>query len=88
MWIFTSNWVRLETKYKVDVTRSGLPVVRVHNLEEEVLQQLRTHNRPVTKSFLIEQMGVDRSTMSELLDGLLKSKKIVLSNGGYTISNS
>lgn len=77
-----------DPKYKVDVTRSGLPMVRVHNLEEEVLQQLRTHNRPVTKSFLIEQMGIDRSTMSELLGGLLKSKKIVLSNGGYTISNS
>lgn len=72
--------------YHVEVTAAGSPHVTIKTLEDEVIHLLTGTNAPMTKRAITEQLGVDITLMRKTLDGLIKSKKIVAMNGGYTIS--
>ena len=71
--------------YRVTVGAAGEPHVTIKTLEEEVLEILRNSNAPVTKRAIRESLGVDMAAVRKVLDNLLKSKKIVPMNKGYTI---
>ena len=64
---------------------AGEPHVTIKTLEEEVLEILRNSNAPVTKRAIRESLGMDMAAVRKVLDNLLKSKKIVPMNKGYTI---
>lgn len=72
--------------YRVTVRASGEPHVTIKTLEDEILGILRTSNAPVTKRALRENLGVDLAALRKALNNLVKIKKIVLMDKGYTIS--
>lgn len=71
--------------YRVTVGAAGEPHVTIKTLEDEVLGILGNSNAPVTKRALRENLGVDMAAIRKALDNLIKSKKIVPMNKGYTI---
>ena len=71
--------------YRVTVGAAGEPHVTIKTLEDEVLGILGNSNAPVTKRALRENLGVDMTAIRKALDNLIKSKKIVPMNKGYTI---
>lgn len=72
--------------YRVTVGAAGEPHVTIKTLEDEVLGILGNSNAPVTKRALRENLGVDMAAIRKALDNLIKSKKIVPMDKGYTIS--
>lgn len=72
--------------YRVTVRAAGEPHVTIKTLEDEVLGILGNSNVPVTKRALRESLGVDMAAIRKALDNLIKSKKIVPMDKGYTIS--
>lgn len=72
--------------YRVTVGAAGEPHVTIKTLEDEVLGILGNSNAPVTKRALRESLGVDMGAIRKALDNLMKSKKIVPMDKGYTIS--
>lgn len=71
--------------YRVTVGAAGEPHVTIKTLEDEVLGILGNSNAPVTKRALRENLGVDMGAIRKALDNLMKSKKIVPMDKGYTI---
>lgn len=71
--------------YRVTVGAAGEPHVTIKTLEDEVLGILGNSNAPVTKRALRENLGVDMTAIRKALDNLIKSKRIVPMNKGYTI---
>lgn len=72
--------------YSVDVTAAGSPHITVKTIEDEVIQLLSTNNSSMTKRAICDQLGVKLETLRKVLDELIKMKKIIATNGGYTIS--
>jgi len=72
-------------RYRVTVGAAGEPHVTIKTLEDEVVDMLRTSNVPVTKRAIKEGLGSNFETTRKVLDNLLKSKRIVPMNKGYTI---
>lgn len=71
--------------YRVTVGAAGEPHVTIKTLKDEILGILGNSNAPVTKRALRESLGVDMGAIRKALDNLMKSKKIVPMDKGYTI---
>lgn len=72
--------------YRVTTGPVGESQVTIKTLEDEIIELLKNSNSPVTKRALRENLGVDLKTLRKSLDNLIKLKKIVPMNKGYTIS--
>lgn len=75
-------------EYHVTVGAAGEPHVTIKTLEDEILGILRSSNAPITKRALRENLGVELSAIRKALDSLMKDKKIIPMDKGYTISKS
>lgn len=71
--------------YRVTVGAAGEPHVTIKTIEDEILGILSNSNAPVTKRALRENLGDNKNALNKALDSLLKSKKIVSRDKGYTI---
>lgn len=71
--------------YRVTVGAAGEPHVTIKTIEDEILGILSNSNAPVTKRALRENLGDNKNALNKALDSLLKSKKIVSRDRGYTI---
>lgn len=71
--------------YRVTVGAAGEPHVTIKTIEDEVLGILSNSNAPVTKRALRENLGDNKNALNKALDSLLRSKKIVSRDKGYTI---
>lgn len=74
--------------YGVEVTAVGSSRVTIKTLEDEILLLLGESNTAVSKRAIIENLGVDIRVAKKALEELLKNKKIVAINGGYSISKN
>lgn len=72
--------------YRVTIGAVGGGHVTIKTLEDEVLALLGNSNSPVTKRAIQENTGVEMSAVRKAINNLLKSKRIVAMDKGYTIS--
>lgn len=72
-------------EYRVTPGGSGSSHVTIRTLEDEILNLLRNSNAPITKRGLAENLGVDIEATRRAINNLLKDKKIVTMDKGYTI---
>ena len=75
-----------DPSYRVTVGAAGEPHVTIKTLEDEIVGLLSNSNAPVSKRALAENLGVEKEALRRAIQSLVKSKKIVPMNGGYTIS--
>ena len=71
--------------YEVTVGGVGSNHLTIRTLEDEILGQLANSNAPISKRYLAECLGVEPTTIRKALNNLLKLKKIVPQDKGYTI---
>lgn len=74
-----------DPSYRVTVGAAGEPHVTIKTLEDEILGILRNSNVPVTKRAIRENLGMSVGVIRKALENLMKSKKIVSMDKGYTI---
>ena len=72
-------------EYRVEIGSVGGPHITIKTLEEEILNLLSNSSSPVSKRAIAENLGVDPDAIRRAISVLTKDKKIVPSNGGYTI---
>lgn len=72
--------------YNVTTGAVGSPHISIRNTEQELLNLLGTRNVSLSKKEITRELGVDRSVVQKAINLLLKTKKIVPMNNGYTIS--
>lgn len=72
-------------EYRVTTGGAGSTHVTIKTLEEEILNLLSGHSAPMTKRALMENLGVDKEALRRATNSLLKAKKIVTMDKGYTV---
>lgn len=73
-------------QYNVTLGGPGSGHVTIKTLEGEILNFLANSTVPLSKGTIQDNLGVDSKVLSKALNELVKSKKVVTINGGYTIS--
>ena len=73
-------------QYNVTLGGPGSGHVTIKTLEGEVLNFLANSTVPLSKGTIQDNLGVESKVLSKALNELVKSKKVVTINGGYTIS--
>lgn len=73
-------------KYNVTLGGPGSGHVTIKTLEGEILNFLANSTVPLSKGTIQDNLGVESKVLSKALNELVKSKKVVTINGGYTIS--
>lgn len=72
--------------YRVTMGAAGAPHVTIRTLEDEIVSLLSNSNAPVSKRAIQENLGIDKEATRKAIANLLKSKRIVAMDKGYTIS--
>lgn len=73
-------------QYNVTLGGPGSGHVTIKTLEGEILNFLANSTVPLSKGTIQDNLGVESKVLSKALNELVKSKKVVTINGGYTIS--
>ena len=73
-------------QYNVTLGGPGSRHVTIKTLEGEILNFLANSTVPLSKGTIQDNLGVESKVLSKALNELVKSKKVVTINGGYTIS--
>lgn len=73
-------------QYNVTLGGPGSGHVTIKTLEGEILNFLANSTVPLSKGAIQDNLGVESKVLSKALNELVKSKKVVTINGGYTIS--
>lgn len=71
--------------YEVTVGGVGSNHLTIRTLEDEILGQLANSNAPISKRYLAECLGVEPNIIRKAINNLIKLKKIVPQDKGYTI---
>lgn len=73
-------------QYNVILGGPGSGHVTIKTLEGEILNFLANSTVPLSRGTIQDNLGVESKVLSKALNELVKSKKVVTINGGYTIS--